>query len=117
MAGIPHPEIKRPGAPATMLLGRQPGMPSASNPQEQLLLLELEEKKRANKRAQQQRRMIREEAEATKLRTMEIRRHASQTELKEAVLDEEQDLVRVQCFRLSSAVRVSALCVPASVCI
>ena len=93
MAGILHVEAKNPATPDSRLLGRHPGMPDASSPREKQMLDELQARKWATMRAQRQRKLVREEAMATKERTNELRKSAMLTELKRAVLDEEADMV------------------------
>lgn len=92
MAFLLHAEVKSPQAPASRLLGRHPGAPEASNSQEQTLLAQVSESKQKLKRFQQQRKLVHEEAVAAKERAMALSKRASQTELKEAVLEEEADM-------------------------
>jgi len=60
-----------------------------SNPQEQTLVDQVKESKQALRRTQHQRKLVHEEAVAAKERAMALSKRASQTELKEAVLEEE----------------------------
>ena len=83
---MPHNYIS---SPASRLLGRAPGTPTAGSAKEQALLAELESKKQATKRAQLQRKAAHEEAVAAAERKAALRKRAQATEQAASIHHEE----------------------------